>query len=113
MRDSGRPVAWERLSLRLIPGYGSVSKVVRRSSTCSLEKLVLFLREEPPLEAAGLASSEGRGESRFSQDPGPSPVLNGLVFVWTRSCVITPKASFYVSRSAVYIHTYTQVEYGR
>lgn len=69
MRDSGRPVAWDRFSLRLIPGYGSVSKVARRSSTCSLEKLVLFLRlalrEEPPLEAMGLASSEGRGESRF------------------------------------------------
>lgn len=63
MRDSGRPVVWDRLSLRLMPGYGSVSKVARRSSTCSLEKLVLFLRlarEEPPLEATGLASSEGR-----------------------------------------------------
>lgn len=75
MRDSGRPVVWERLSLRLMPGYGSVSKVARRSSTCSLEKLVLFLRlalrEEPPQEATGLASSEGRGDSRFHirQDP--------------------------------------------
>lgn len=47
MRDSGRPVAWDRLSLRLIPGYGSVSNVTRRSSTCSLEKLVLFLRLAP------------------------------------------------------------------
>lgn len=65
MRDSGRPVVWDRLSLRLMPGYGSVSKVVRRSSTCSLEKLVLFLRlalrEEPLLEVTGLASSEGGG----------------------------------------------------
>lgn len=73
MRDSGRPVAWDKLSRRLIPGYGSVSKVVRRSSTCSLEKLVLFLRlalrEEPPLEATDLASSEGGEDSRFSQDP--------------------------------------------
>ena len=64
MRDSGRPVAWDRLSLRLMPGYGSVSKVARSSSTCSLEKLVLFLRlalrEEAAPEAEGLASSEGR-----------------------------------------------------
>lgn len=57
-----------------MPGYGSVSKVARRSSTCSLEKLVLFLRlvlrEEPPLEAAGLASSEGReGDPNIRQDP--------------------------------------------
>lgn len=63
MRDSGRPVVWDRLSLRLMPGYGSVSKVARRSSTCSLEKLVLFLRlalrEEPLPEATDLASSEG------------------------------------------------------
>lgn len=62
MRDSGRPVAWERLSLRLIPGYGSVSNVARSNSTCSLEKLVLFLRlalrEEPPLEPAGRPSSD-------------------------------------------------------
>lgn len=63
MRDSGRPVVWDRLSLRLIPGYGSVSKVALKSSTCSLEKLVLFLRLAlrevlPPLEAADLASSE-------------------------------------------------------
>ena len=69
MRDSGRPVVWDRLSLRLMPGYGSVSKVARRSSTCSLEKLVLFLRlalrEEPPLEAAGLESSAVREKSRF------------------------------------------------
>lgn len=69
MRDSGRPVVWDRFSLRLMPGYGSVAKVVRRSSTCSLEKLVLFLRlalrEEPPLEAADLASSE-RGETTDS-----------------------------------------------
>lgn len=62
MRDSGRPVAWDRLSRRLMPGYGSVSKVARRSSTCSLEKLVLFLRlalrtELPLLEATGRASS--------------------------------------------------------
>lgn len=71
MRDSGRPVAWDRLSLRLMPGYGSVSKVVRSSSTCSLEKLVLFLRlalrEEAPPEAEGLASSEGGEEGRFSR----------------------------------------------
>lgn len=62
MRDSGRPVVWDKLSLRLIPGYGSVSNVALRSSTCSLEKLVLFLRlalrEVPPPEAADLASSE-------------------------------------------------------
>lgn len=86
MRDSGRPVAWERLSLRLIPGYGSVSKVVRRSSTCSLEKLVLFLREEPPLEATGLASSEGRGESRFSQDPGHLSPFTGSE--WIHVCAL-------------------------
>lgn len=63
MRDSGRPVAWDRLSRRLMPGYGSVSKVARRSSTCSLEKLVRFLRlalrAELPPEARGRASSEG------------------------------------------------------
>lgn len=67
MRDSGRPVVLDRLSLRLMPGYGSVSKVTRRSSTWSLEKLVLFLRLvlrwEPP-EAAALASSGGETEKR-------------------------------------------------
>lgn len=63
MRDSGRPVAWDRLSRRLMPGYGSVSKVARRSSTCSLEKLVLFLRlalrAELLMGATGRPSSEG------------------------------------------------------
>lgn len=66
MRDSGNPVVWDRLSLRLIPGYGSVSKVTRRSSTCSLEKLVLFLRlalrAEPAPETTGLEQSARRGE---------------------------------------------------
>lgn len=66
MRDSGSPVVWDRLSLRLIPGYGSVSKVARRSSTCSLEKLVLFLRlalrAEPAPGAPGLELSVSRGE---------------------------------------------------
>lgn len=67
MRDSGRPEVWDRLSLRLMPGYGSVSKVVRSSSTCSLEKLVLFLRlalrDEAPETATFLGTSEGnRGD---------------------------------------------------
>lgn len=69
MRDPGRPVVWDRLSLMVIPGYGSVSKVARSSSTCSLEKLVLFLRlavrEEPLPEATGMASSVQRRESRL------------------------------------------------
>lgn len=53
-----------------MPGYGSVSKVARRSSTCSLEKLVLFLRlalrAELLLEAMARASSEGGTDNRFS-----------------------------------------------
>lgn len=61
MRDSGRPVAWDRLSRRLMPGYGSVSKVARRSSTCSLEKLVLFLRLA--LRAEQLMGATGRPSS--------------------------------------------------
>lgn len=74
MRDSGRPVVWDRLSRRLMPGYGSVSKVTRSSSTCSLEKLVLFLRlalrEEPPLEATDTASSEGREKEQVPHQTG-------------------------------------------
>lgn len=86
MRDSGRPVVWDRLSLRLMPGYGSVSKVVRRSSTCSLEKLVLFLRlalrEEPQLEATGLASSEGGGSR---QVPHQTKIHNTPFFFFSHT----------------------------
>lgn len=71
MRDSGKPVVWDRFSRRLMPGYGSVSKVARRSSTCSLEKLVLFLRlalrDEPPPEAAGRTSSGERDEVQYTK----------------------------------------------